>query len=292
MRAKKYPGSDLAIESTLPGGPGYNRYIVSYVSDGLRLYGLLTVPTGTKPPGGWPILIINHGYIPPAEYSTTASYARIDGLVAQSGYIIFKPDYRGHGASPGNPCQIYICPDYLTDSLNALASVQLYPDANPDKVGVWGHSMGGNITLHELVVSPAVKAAVIMAGVVGSYGDVLDWWNARVASGVLTTKNDQQTQKLVEELVRVHGTPQSNPTYWDPMDPTKFIGDVQAPVLIQVGSVDTVVPPQFSRNLAAQLQVAGKNVALHEYPGADHNLSPDTAAAVHEALAFFDQYLK
>ena len=57
-------------------------------------------------------------------------------------------------------------------------------------------------------------------------------------------------------------------------------------------TADTVVPPGFSQGLAAQLQQAGKNVTLHVYPGADHNLSPDTAAAVHEALAFFDQYLK
>ncbi|MGE5074000.1 MAG: alpha/beta hydrolase family protein [Anaerolineae bacterium] len=292
MRAKQYPGSPLTVENTLSGGAGYSRYIASYESDGLKLYGLLTVPTGVKPQGGWPVLLLNHGYIPPSEYSTSESYARIDALLAQAGYIVFKPDYRGNGNSPGTPCQIYICPDYVTDSLNALASIQQFPDANPDKVGVWGHSMGGNITLHELVVSPAVKAAVIMAGVVGSYSDVLDWWNARLASGVLTTQNDQQTKKLVDELVRVHGTPQSNPAYWDPMDPTKFIADVQAPVLIQVGSQDTVVPPKFSRNLAAQLQAAGKNVALHEYPGADHNLAPDTTQAVQEALAFFDQYLK
>ncbi len=292
MRAKAYPGSAITIESTLPPGSGYNRYIASYQSDGLKLFGLLTVPTGTKPAGGWPAILLNHGYIPPPEYSTEQSYAAIVAAFAESGFIVFKPDYRGNGNSEGTPCQPYICPDYVTDSLNAFASLRQYPDANPDKIGVWGHSMGGNITLHELVISHELKAAVLMAGVVGSYSGLLDWWKQRVATGVLTTQNDIQTNQLVDEMVRLHGTPQSNPTYWNTIDPTAFVSDIQIPVLIQVGTADTVVPPSFSRQLAAQLQSAGKTVSFHEYPGADHNLSPDTVAAVEEAIAFFNQYLK
>jgi dipeptidyl aminopeptidase/acylaminoacyl peptidase len=292
MQAKDYPGSDLAIERTLAPGTNYSRYIASYDSDGLRLYGLLTVPTGDKPAGGWPIILLNHGYIPPAEYSTEQSYAQIVAAFARAGYILFKPDYRGNGNSPGTPTQVYISPDYVADSLNALASLKKYPDANPDRIGVWGHSMGGNITLHELVISHDIKAAVLMAGVVGSYSDILDWWRARVASGVLTTENDQQAERLVEQMVKFYGTPQTNPDYWNSIDPTSFIGDIQPPVLIQVGTNDTVVPPSFSQELANRLQQAGRNVDLHVYPGADHNLAPDTAAAVQEAIAFFDQHVK
>lgn len=292
MRAKAYLGSEFVVEQTLPPGPNLSRSIVSYQSDGLKLHGLLTIPTGNPPAGGWLVILLNHGYIPPSEYSTTQSYAGIDAALAGAGYVVFKPDYRGHGNSPGTPCQIYICPDYVTDSLNALASVKRLPGVNPDKLAVWGHSMGGNITLHELVISGDIKAAAIMAGVVGSYSDILDWWKARVTSGVLTTQNDLETNQLVNQMVDQHGTPQSNPDYWNPIDPTQFIPDIQAPVLIQVGTADTVVPPSFSENLAAQLKAAGKNVTLHVYSGADHNLSPDTAAAVQEAIAFFNQTLK
>lgn len=292
MRAKAYPGSAITVESTLAPGSGYNRYIVSYQSDGLKIYGLLTVPTGNKPAGGWPVILLNHGYIPPPEYSTEQSYAGIVAPMAASGYIVFKPDYRGNGSSEGTPCQPYICPDYVTDSLNALASIRQYPDANPDKIGVWGHSMGGNITLHELVISHDLKVAVLMAGVVGSYSGLLDWWKQRVATGVLTTQNDIRTDELVNAMVSQHGTPQSNPAYWNAIDPTAFISDIQTPALVQVGTADTVVPPNFSQGLAAQMQQSGKIVSLHIFPGADHNLSPDTAAAVDEAISFFNQYLK
>ncbi len=203
-----------------------------------------------------------------------------------------SPIIAATAASPGTPYQPYIAPDYVTDSLNALASIKKYKDADPDRIGVWGHSMGGNITLHELVLTGDFKAAVLMAGVVGSYSDILDWWKARVATGVLTTQNDLQTDQFVQQMVALHGTPQTNPAFWSAIDPGTFLSDVQAPVLIQVGTADAVVPPSFSQGLAAQLQAAGKTVTFHTYPGADHNLSPDTAAAMAEAVTFFDQYLK
>jgi uncharacterized protein len=292
LKAKSYPGSAIVVDTTLSPGPGYNRYIVSYQSDGLTLNGLLTVPTGAKPAGGWPVILLNHGYIPPTEYSTEQSYAGIVAPLAEAGYIVFKPDYRGHANSPGTPHQPYVAPDYVIDSLNALASIKQYPDANPDKVGVWGHSMGGNITLHELVLNHGFKAAVLMAGVVGSYRDILDWFAHRVATGVLTTQNDQETDQLLQQMVAAHGTPQANPGYWNAIDPTYFVSDITTPVLIQVGSADPVVPPTFSKELTAQLRGAGKSVSFHLYPGADHNMSPDTGAAMAEAVAYFDQYLK
>ncbi len=292
MRAKSYPGSNIVIEQTLAPAPGYNRYVVSYQSDGLTLLGLLTVPTGNRPAAGWPVILLNHGYIPPPEYSTADSYGGIVAQLAAAGYIVFKPDYRGNGDSPGTPYQPYVAPDYVTDSLNALASIEKYKDADPSRIGVWGHSMGGDITLHELVLTHDLKAAVLMAGVVGSYSDLIDWWKVRVATGVLTTQNDLHTNELVDQMVNLHGTPQTDPGYWNAIDPTQFISDIDAPVLIQVGTADAVVPPKFSQGLAAQLQAAGKNVNYRVYPGADHNLAPDTGMAVAEAIAFFDQYLK
>ena len=74
MRKRAYPGSDLVIEQTLAPGSSYSRYIASYRSEGLKIYALLTVPNGEKPATGWPVIIFNHGYIPPTQYQTTERY--------------------------------------------------------------------------------------------------------------------------------------------------------------------------------------------------------------------------
>src|SRR3990172_11599809 len=101
MRSQEYPGSDIVIEQTLQPGSNYNRYIASYKSDGLKIYALLTVPQREKPKTGWPVIIFNHGYIPPEQYRTTEKYLVYTDAFSRNGYILFKPDYRGHGNSEG-----------------------------------------------------------------------------------------------------------------------------------------------------------------------------------------------
>jgi len=291
MRQKSYPGSSLTIEQTLSSGSNYHQYLVSYLSEGLKIYGLLTVPIGNKPAGGWPVILFNHGYIPPASYATVSSYAAMVDPLATAGYIVFKPDYRSNGNSQGSPTQPYITPEYVTDSMNALASIKKYKDANPQKIGAFGHSMGGNITLHELIMTHDIKAAELMAGVVGNETSLVEWWNHRFAVHSIVG-NDLDTYYVVMQMVKDHGTPQSNPAYWDGIDPTNFISFINAPVQIQIGSADEDVPTDFSSSLKDSLRAAGKIVDYHIYTGADHNLAPDTAAAMTQTVTFFDNHLK
>lgn len=269
MKQKAYPGSSLVTEQTLAPGTNCNRYLVSYNSDGLKQYGLLTVPTGQKPSGGWPVILFHHGYIPPAQYSTENSYAAFIQPLASAGFIVFKPDYRGNGRTPGVPKQIYISADYLTDSMNALASIKIYPDANPQRIGVFGHSMGGNIVLHELVISPEIKAAALVAGVVGDEAGIVNWWKKRIGANSIVG-NDLETSMVVKQMLADHGTPHSNPPYWNNIDPTNYLVDSTAAITIHVGTADMTVPPEFSSSLRNRLQGLGKTVEYHEYQGADH----------------------
>src|SRR5215510_2855795 len=101
MRARQYPGSDIVIEQALDPGINYSRYYVSYLSDGLKIYALMTVPNGQKPATGWPVIVFNHGYIPPNVYRTTERYIAYVDQIARSGYIVLKSDYRGHDRSEG-----------------------------------------------------------------------------------------------------------------------------------------------------------------------------------------------
>ena len=176
MRAREYPGSDITIEETLDPGVNYDRYYVSYRSEGLKIYALMTVPNEEKPATGWPVIIFNHGFIPPDVYVSTERYVAYVDLIARSGYIVFRSDYRGHGNSEGDARGAYGSPDYTVDVLNAVASMKRYPDADPNRIGMWGHSMGGYITLRSMVITKDIKAGVIWGGVVASYPDLLTRW--------------------------------------------------------------------------------------------------------------------
>ena len=41
---------------------------------------------------------------------------------------------------------------------------------------MWGHSMGGYITVRSMVTAGDIKAGVIWAGVVASYPDLMERW--------------------------------------------------------------------------------------------------------------------
>ncbi|MFI5265671.1 MAG: alpha/beta hydrolase family protein [Candidatus Levyibacteriota bacterium] len=292
MRQKPYPGSKITIVQTLAPGTNYNQYIASYQSDGLTIYALLTVPTGEKPKNGWPAIIFNHGHIPPEQYRTTERYvAYVDGF-ARSGYIIFKPDYRGNGNSQGKPEGAYYSPAYATDVLNALSSIKKYPDANPNKIGMWGHSMGGNITLRSLVVDTTdIKAAVIWGGVVGSYADIMYNWHS--ASTFTPPERVQATvNSLRQNFIKQYGDPSSNSPFWNSMDPTHFLSDISAPIQLDVGGADEEVPPAFSESLYTKLKDLNKTVEFYSYPGSDHNISQGFTLAMQRSIDFFDRYLK
>ncbi|HSD98579.1 MAG TPA: alpha/beta fold hydrolase [Patescibacteria group bacterium] len=295
MRSKSYPGSAITIEQQLPDGSNYHQYLASYLSDGLKIYALLTVPTGQKPANGWPVILFNHGYIAPETYQTFPSvgqYASYYPYFSSAGYIVFKPDYRGNGNSDGSPEGAYYSPAYATDDLNALSSIKKYPDANPHKIGIWGHSMGGNITLRDVVVRPNdVQAAVIWGGVVGSYDDLMNNWQRRVpfrpGPRELALRNASR-----QNLITKYGSPSANPVFWNSVDPTHFVGDITVPVQLDAGGEDEEVPVAFSQSLYERLKAAEKTVEFFTYPGDNHNISGHLNEAMQHSLDFFNKYLK
>lgn len=297
MRKQEYPGSDITIEQTLPDGSNYKRYIASYKSDGLKIFALLTVPKGEKPTRGWPVIIFNHGYIPPTQYRTTEKYLAYTDAFSRNGYIVFKSDFRGNGNSEGQPSYPEYSPSYTIDILNAISSIKKYQDADPNNIGMWGHSMGGSITFRSLVISKDIKAAEIWAGVVGTFQDLAQYHHARSTahpqtqqlpySGESTGRTNGRTQ-----LTQEYGDINVNPGFWASIDPMTFINDITAPIQIQHGTNDTEVPYTLSVNLDKALINAGKTVTFFSYQGDNHNLSSNLTTALDRSVQFFDKYLK
>ncbi len=290
MRNRSYLGSDIVIENELSPGGNYNRYYASYTSDGLKIYALLTVPFGETPSGGWPTIVFNHGYIPPTQYRTTERYIAYVDRLASSGYVVFRIDYRGHDRSEGVASGAYGDPGYEVDVLNAVSSLQRYPQVNPEKIGMWGHSMGGYLTLRAMVISNSIKAGVIWAGVVGSYPDMLTNWR-RTGSATVPTP-PAGVRRWREEWVNIYGTPEQNPDFWNSVSATSFLKDLSGPVQLHHGTSDEEVPLAFSQTLYDQITEAGGVVELYIYNGDNHNLSKYFTTAMNRTIEFFDRYLK
>lgn len=287
LRRGSYPGSALAVERTLTPGANYRRYVVSYRSEGLKINALLTVPNGAAPKGGWPGIVFNHGYIPPAQYRTTERYVAYVDALARQGYVVLKPDLRGHGSSQGEATGAYWSPGYTVDVLNAFASLRRRPGLNPERIGMWGHSMGGYLTLRAMVVDSRIKAGVIWAGVVAPYEDLLQSWAPRYLGG----GDRAGGVDARAAMLRRYGTPASNPGFWDSISANNYLSRV-GPIQLHHSPADTHVPFAFSQKLAGQLRAAGRTTELYSYANDDHNLTRNFGLAMRRTVAFLDRYLK
>jgi uncharacterized protein len=286
LRARPYPGSPIVLEDELAPGSNYRQYYASYLSDGLKIYGLLTIPDGAMPPGGWPVIVFNHGYIPPAVYRTTERYVAYVARLAQAGYIVFKIDYRGHDRSEGVARGAYGDPGYTIDVLNAVAALKRFPQANPHKIGMWGHSMGGFLTLRAMVISPDIKAGVIWAGVVGTYPDlVYNWHHSQISTPAPNARG-------WSHWFNQYGAPDQDPAFWDSISATSYLADLSGPLQLHHDVGDSEVPVVFSRELVAGIKAVGGTVEFYTYPGDDHNLAQSFTLAMDRTIQFFDKYLK
>ena len=165
LRQRDYK-STLSKLNQISRNQNYTSYLTSYHSDGLKINGLLTIPNGPAPQSpegevGWPAIVFVHGYIPPHQYKTTEKYVAYVDYLAKNGYVVFKIDLRGHGQSEGNPGGAYYSSDYIIDTLNARAALQSSDFVNPNKIGLWGHSMAGNVVFRSFVAAQKIPAVVI-----------------------------------------------------------------------------------------------------------------------------------
>lgn len=295
LRRGNYQGSDIVIEETLNPGSNYQRYLASYKSEGLKIYALLTVPNGDKPNSGWPVIIFNHGYIPPDEYVTTERYIAYTDAFSRNGYIVFRSDYRGHGNSEGSALGGYGSNAYTIDILNAVSSIKKFKQADPARIGMWGHSMGGHITLRAMVTSKDVKAGVIWAGVVASYPDLLaKWRRGNLPSNITPSPFPTSSSRggWRQGFIQQYGTPEENPQFWNSISANSFLADISGPLQLHHGTADHSVPHEFSEILATQMKKAKREVELYIYPGDEHNLEANFSQAMDRSVSFFDRYVK
>ena len=93
-------------------------------------------------------------------------------------------------------------------------------------------------------------------------------------------------------MVDEYGTPLENPSFWNSISATSFLGDISGPLQLHHGTADSSEPVLFSEKLESRMKEAGKVVELYAYSGDDHNLSHNFSTAMSRSVEFFDKYLK
>lgn len=295
LREREYKSALGEFEKVSENG-SYTSYVTSYDSDGLKIYGLLTIPNGPVPrssesEAGWPAIVFVHGYIPPQSYQTRVNYASYVDYLARNGFVVFKIDLRGHGNSEGIASGAYYSGDYVIDALNARAALESADFVNPNLIGLWGHSMGGNIVFRAFTAKPEIPAVVIWAGAVYTYTDLQEF--GVDDDSYRPPPQDSERQKYRAALRAAHGDFSPDSPFWKQVAPTNYLKDLKGAIQLHHAVNDNVVSVNYSRNLDALLNETTTRHELREYADGGHNLTGASFnLAMERTVAFFKENMK
>src|SRR3989344_6560409 len=243
LRQRGYEGGKITIEETISHEGNYTNYIFSYQSDGLKIYGMMNIPTGNGP---FSVVVLNHGYFNQSSFTSGNGTQGMADILAGNGYITLASDYRGFGKSEndGHGSRGHR-PEYAIDVLNLIASVPNLDKADPKKIGMWGHSMGGEVALRSVEATDKIKALVLWAPTSGSVSE-----NARFYGG-------QRQPSIYPDT--------------EGASPINYLSYISSPISLHQGLSDTEVDPEWAKKLNEALNAENKQGEYFEYPGQDHN---------------------
>jgi len=284
---RDYEASDIKIEKEIPASGDFKSYIIVFTVGGLKEYTLMNVPKASPPASGFPVLIIDHGYIQPSAYDTASSYKAESDYFANHGFLVLKPDYRGNANSEITDTALMRFA-YPIDVLTLLSSVDNIPQANKKKVFFWSHSMGGEVTLEVLEsviknknLSTKIKGAIFWAPVT----DPVKWFSKNHLSALPEATISPYPYTQTFQLL---GTPEENPQLWQSLSPLNYLKNINVPILLQHGTADATVPYSWSVELNTALTKLGKNIKFISYPDDNHNLPLHWQDAVTDDMTFFN----
>ncbi len=272
-------GGDLQLGRVLADEPTYTRYYVTYRSGELKISGIMNIPKGRGP---FPVLLLNHGFIPPRIYTNGRGLKREQDYFARHGYAVLHSDYRNHAESDQDTLNnLRWRMGYAQDILNAIDALKNsdLKTIDKQKIGMLGHSMGGGITLQILVSHPSlVQAAVLYAPVSADLRDNFYRWSARSPLG--------------DTLLTRYGSPEENPSFWRGMSPLYYFDRIQTPLLVQHGTHDQSCPFEWSQKTVDSLKAAGKDVTFNILENEKHEFINRWPEFMKSNVDFFDKYLK
>lgn len=277
---KNTPGqeSEINLDKIISETDDFTAYQFSFTTDTKKMTGQLNIPKTATPAAGFPIIFMNRGYVPLEIFETGVGTRNSAAVFARNGYATIAPDFLGYGGSDApDSDSIAARLHHPLDVLNLLASLKNLPSVNEDKLFMWGHSNGGQISLSILQITGRPIPTVLWAPVSKSF-----------PYSILYYTDDSPDQgKALRRAVA------SFEAEYDVFNYSidRYFDWITAPVQIHQGTADDAIPLQWTNDLVKKLKDQELEVEYFIYPGADHDLRPDWNTAVLRSLDFYNRHL-
>ncbi|MEO8294858.1 MAG: DPP IV N-terminal domain-containing protein, partial [Gemmatimonadota bacterium] len=239
--------------SALKQGP--REFFKVAIGGGVSLNGWIMKPPGFDPARKYPILFYVYGG--PNSQTVLDSWGGSQYLwflmLTQQGYLVASVDNRGTGAR-GHDWRRIIYGQLgvveTQDQSGAAQAIGRWPYVDSTRVGIWGWSYGGFMSLNTLF----------------QHGDVY-----RTAVAVAPVTHWKFYDNIYTE--RYNGLPQQNQAGYDRGSPLSYVKQLTGDLLLVHGSGDDNVHFQNSQSLMNALVSANKQFSFMEYPNRNHGIS-------------------
>jgi dipeptidyl aminopeptidase/acylaminoacyl peptidase len=229
--------------------------LVTYKSlDGRLISAFVWIPFNLKRDGTAAAVVMPHGG-PTGQ--TVDSFNGRAMLLASRGFVVIAPNVRG-STGYGMEFQKANYKDLggadLKDEIAGVDFLKSTGFIDAKKVGIWGGSYGGFMTLMAIGKTPDVWSAAV-----DEYG-ILNWYT-------MLQHEDPQLQEYEKSLL---GDPEKDRAVYEASSPLKYIRDERAPLLVLQGERDIRVPIEEAQQVVAILKKEGRTVDAIYYPEEGH----------------------
>ncbi len=282
------PVARLQREQSLASQRGFSSYLVSYRSAGLKVHALVAVPASPRPKHGYPVLVANHGFHPdPPRYGFAAGvdsrpgdyYRPAPALYTSRGYLVVMPDFLGHNLSEGGAyAHGALAPAWYTEDVVALlVALRDLPDADLDNVFLWGHSMGGDITLRALLVADRISGIAIRAASLwsSSGGDLAERASIRSKPESPVADAGSAVPRPGLDALNAQVASLAAPYDWRANEPLGHLGLLRTPLILHHAREDSSTRHEWSEQLARELSLRRLPHRFHSHSGGDHFFQGD-----------------
>jgi dipeptidyl aminopeptidase/acylaminoacyl peptidase len=250
---------------------------ITWKNEGYDVQGWLTGPAAVEPGKKYPMIVLVHGG-PSSAVQPGYMWKGTTNDLVQHGFFVFQANPRG-SFGQGEAFTKANVKDFgggdLRDILAGVDAVEKVAPVDDKRLGVYGHSYGGFMTMWTVTHSTRFKAAVAGAG-------IANWVSYYGQNGI-----DQW-------MVPFFGsTAYDDPSVYDRLSPIRTIKNAKTPTFIYVGERDVECPPAQSLEFHHGLDAMGVPNSLVIYAGEGHGIreADHKADLKKRILGWFDHYL-
>jgi len=206
-------------------------------SDGVTLHGWLMLPRGASPGARVPAVLHVHG-----NAGNVSSHAAFSEFLPDAGVAVLLFDYRSYGRSDPAPGRL-TREALLNDTRAAWQSLKSQPEIDPDRLGIYGVSIGGVFGSALAAETPDARCLCLVA-------PFTSW--SRIA---------HQHMPIIGPALVMPGM--------DPVHTVTKLGE--RPLLVIHGGDDTIIPPTHGGAVVGAATKAGVDAELQIIRGVGHN---------------------